>query len=62
MPQGKRQAGKPGAAKERPDSPREDRRSRTSEGESNQPYASEVNDYHGGKVKPPKESPTTADG
>ena len=60
MRQGKPQPGQ-GVAKRRrasSDTPREG----TPDGEAKQPYASEVNDYTGGKVKPPKESPTTADG
>lgn len=65
MRQRKSQPDTPDDAKRRrtsSDSLHEDSHPETSENESKQPYASEVNDYRGGKTKPPKESPTTADG
>lgn len=64
MRQGKSQPARRGAVTGPPASPdalREEAHPRAAENESKQPYASELDDYHGGKVKPPKESPTTAD-
>lgn len=60
----KSQSGKTGATQTRsasPDALREDAHPKMPAGETKQPYASELDDYHGGKTKPPKEKPTTDD-
>ena len=41
-----------------PEALREEAHPRTPAGESKQPYATELNDYHGVKSNPPKEAPT----
>ncbi len=62
MPVRRSEPGKTGAAKTiRPAAPhhlREEAHPRAPDGEAKQPYATELDDYHGGKANPPEESAT----
>jgi hypothetical protein len=65
MPLRKSRSGNPGASEKRPAPPealREDAHPAHKGEETKQPYSTEVADYQGGKTKPPKEAPKTADG
>ncbi|HEY1943480.1 MAG TPA: hypothetical protein VGH40_15310 [Roseiarcus sp.] len=52
-----------GAAKTRPAAPadvRDDAHPSAPGGDAKQPYATEIDDYQGGKAKPPEEKPNSA--
>ncbi len=63
MPVRRNESGRTGAAKTRPAAPgdmRSDAHPIAPPGEVRQPYATEIDDYQGGKAKPPEEGPASA--